>query len=236
MVFLFVVTIGVLSVFLLAEVIGFSIMSVALRTGGQGRWMTGFTAALVVLGKAQSLLVFAALLVLRIIALILPFALVGLLIAMWYLTEFDINYYLTFKPPEFWAAAILIGLLVLAMAAVLILRMSAWGLGLHLVLFANVAPKEAFAASAERVELSAALMFWFATGAIAAPWLASVLIDAFGPPALFAMIAVGHAILVVFGLARMRRRDTPAERTPYIYAPRTTFMIGRLLGRSRDRR
>ena len=92
-----------------------------------------------------------------------------------------------------------------------------------------------FATSEERVELSAALMFWFATGAIAAPLAASYLMEAFGPPALFIMIAVGHAGLAVFGLARMRSRSSPAKRTPYIYAPRTSFTIGRLLGRSRDK-
>ncbi len=93
-----------------------------------------------------------------------------------------------------------------------------------------------FASSDERIELSAALMFWYATGAIAAPYAASELIEAFGPPALFAMIAVGHAGLIAFGLLRMRARPTLSERTPYIYAPRTSFTIGRLLGRSRDKR
>ncbi|WP_299295625.1 MFS transporter [uncultured Tateyamaria sp.] len=93
-----------------------------------------------------------------------------------------------------------------------------------------------FADESERVELSAALMFYFALGAIAAPFTASALIDAYGPPALFAMIAVGHGILIVFGMARMRARKSPEQRTRYIYTPRTSFLIGRLTGRSRDRR
>lgn len=92
-----------------------------------------------------------------------------------------------------------------------------------------------FADTHERVELSAALMFWYAVGAIAAPLAASKLMEWYGPPALFTMIAVGHAILVVFGLARMRARPTAEERTPYIWSPRTSFVIGRLMGRSRDR-
>jgi len=91
-----------------------------------------------------------------------------------------------------------------------------------------------FADSSERVELSAALMFYFAVGAIAAPFTASALIDAYGPAALFAMISVGHGLLIVLGLARMRARNTPTERTRYVYAPRTSFVIGRLLGRSRE--
>ena len=91
-----------------------------------------------------------------------------------------------------------------------------------------------FAEPEERVELSAALMFFFALGAIAAPLLASRLMEAYGPPAMFIMIAVGHAVLVVFGLARMRVRPTVEERTPYVYAPRTSFTIGRLLRRTRN--
>ncbi|NNK78109.1 MAG: MFS transporter [Litoreibacter sp.] len=93
-----------------------------------------------------------------------------------------------------------------------------------------------FATSEERVELSAALMFFFAVGAIASPWIASELIANFGPAALFLLIAAGHVILVIFGLTRMRVRPTAKIRTPYIYAPRTSFTIGRLLGRQRDRK
>ncbi len=93
-----------------------------------------------------------------------------------------------------------------------------------------------FATSEERVELSAALMFFYAAGAIAAPWVTSVLIAGFGPQALFTFIASGHVILILFGLNRMRARNTPADRTPYVYAPRTSFQIGRLLRRQRDKR
>lgn len=90
-----------------------------------------------------------------------------------------------------------------------------------------------FASSEERVELSAALMFWFAVGAIFAPYAASVLIENFGPSALFAMISLGHGALVIFGLVRMRARPTATSRTAYVYAPRTSFIIGRLLRKDR---
>ena len=91
-----------------------------------------------------------------------------------------------------------------------------------------------FANSEQRVELSAALMFWYAFGAIASPLLASLLIERFGPSALFLMISTGHAALIAFGLLRMRARPVPGARTPYVYAPRTSFLIGKLLGRLRD--
>ncbi len=76
-----------------------------------------------------------------------------------------------------------------------------------------------FATRAQRVELSAALMFFYVLGAIAAPYGASLLIDAFGLPAMFAMIAVAHLVLVIFGLTRMRARPTRTSRTPYVYSP-----------------
>lgn len=91
-----------------------------------------------------------------------------------------------------------------------------------------------FAKPDERVELSAALMFFFALGAIAAPLVASGLIDAYGPPSFFALIAAGHALLILFGLLRMTARPGQPPRTRYIWTPRTSFLIGRLTGRSRD--
>ena len=93
-----------------------------------------------------------------------------------------------------------------------------------------------FADDSQRVELSAALMFFYALGAIAAPLLASYLIDWYGPGAMFAMIAVGHILLAGVGLLRMRVRATRPDRTPYVWSPRTSFTIGRLTGRSRRRR
>jgi MFS family permease len=91
-----------------------------------------------------------------------------------------------------------------------------------------------FADASERVELSAALMFFFALGAIAAPLAASWLIDLYGPPAMFVMIAAGHAVLVVFGVLRMRAGRTAKRRTRYIWAPRTSFLVGRLTMQSRE--
>lgn len=93
-----------------------------------------------------------------------------------------------------------------------------------------------FTAQEDRVELSAALMFYFALGAIAAPYVTSQLISAFGPSAMFWLISVAHLVLVLFGLTRMRARPAPQDRTRYIYAPRTSFVIGRLTGRQRDAR
>ncbi|KNG92621.1 MFS transporter [Pseudaestuariivita atlantica] len=92
-----------------------------------------------------------------------------------------------------------------------------------------------FAASDERVELSAALLFYYALGAIAAPLGASWLMQVQGPGALFALIAAGHVVLVIFGLARMRVRPADAK-TRYVWTPRTSFTIGGLTRRDREKK
>jgi MFS family permease len=91
-----------------------------------------------------------------------------------------------------------------------------------------------FAQQTERVELSAALLFLYAVGAIASPVIAATLIALQGPAAMFAFIALAHVALVVFGLMRMRARPSPRERTAYTYVPRTSYLIGRLLKRGQD--
>ncbi|MEO0664747.1 MAG: MFS transporter [Pseudomonadota bacterium] len=92
-----------------------------------------------------------------------------------------------------------------------------------------------FTSDDERAELSAALLFYFAVGAIVSPVAVSALIDAYGPASFFGFIAAGHAALVLYGLVRMRRRPSATDRTSYIYAPRTSFLVGRLLGRERKK-
>ena len=84
----------------------------------------------------------------------------------------------------------------------------------------------------ERVELSAALMFFYALGAIVAPLLTSILITLYGPGALFTFIAAAHLGLVIFGLIRMRRRASATTRAPYVWVPRTSFLVGRIFRRN----
>jgi len=81
------------------------------------------------------------------------------------------------------------------------------------------------------VELNASLMFCYGIGAIFSPFIASVLIQNYGPSALFSYISVAHIGLVIFGLLRMRARPTVADKTGYRYTPRTTFTVSKLLHR-----
>jgi MFS family permease len=83
----------------------------------------------------------------------------------------------------------------------------------------------------QRIELSAALMFFYALGAIVAPLVTSGLIAAYGPGALFWFIALAHAGLLIYGLVRMRRRGPAETRAPYVWVPRTSFLVGRIFRR-----
>jgi glycerophosphoryl diester phosphodiesterase len=97
--------------------------------------------------RAHSIFGFAVRLVLRVLLLTLPFLAVSAAIAWFLLTDYDINYYLTEQPNQFWIAAVIIGLLLLVMLSILVSRLVAWSMALPLVLFAGVEPKHAFAES-----------------------------------------------------------------------------------------
>jgi len=90
-----------------------------------------------------------------------------------------------------------------------------------------------FAEPHEMVELNASLMFLYGIGAILSPLIASVLIEYFGPSALFTFIALAHVFLVIFGLYRMLVREPRQQKTPYEYVPRTSFTISKLIRRGK---
>ncbi|SDX15513.1 glycerophosphoryl diester phosphodiesterase [Ruegeria halocynthiae] len=148
----FIAAVAVLSLFLLAEVFVFSVMAGSLRMGESDPWRAGSASIRLILGRLPALFGFAVRFILRVLLLALPFVAVAGVIAWWTLTEYDINYYLTFHPPSFWVAVVLIGFVVLCLAWALIRRLSAWALALHLVLFEDCKPAEAFLISTNRME------------------------------------------------------------------------------------
>lgn len=163
----FVAAVVVIALFLLIEVLGFAVMA-ALWRADRGDRLTRARAALVaVLRRTRPLIAFAVLFVLRILAIALPFVLLGLGVAWLLLSDYDINYYLTEMPPQAWIAGALIGGLGLVLAIVLLLTLTGWALSLHLVLFEDLSPRRAFAASAarmagQRVRLQRDIVIWLA--------------------------------------------------------------------------
>jgi glycerophosphoryl diester phosphodiesterase len=97
--------------------------------------------------RAHRIFVFAVRLVVRVLLLTLPFVAASGAIAWFLLSTYDINYYLAEQPAEFWIAAVMIGLLLLAMLLILVSKLLAWSMALPLVLFAGIAPAKSFARS-----------------------------------------------------------------------------------------
>lgn len=101
-----------------------------------------FTAA-----KVNRMFIFTLRLVVRVLLLTLPFLAVAAVIAFYLITDYDINYYLTEKPSEFWTAFILIGIILITMTVILVRKLLGWSLALPLVLFTDILPEKSFSES-----------------------------------------------------------------------------------------
>ena len=99
-----------------------------------------------------------ALLVLRLAANIVARLLVGLLpfvaavgVVYWtLLRHYDINFYLSRRPPEFWTAVSIGAVIVAALAVILLWTIARWAMALPLVVFEGVSPRRALAKSSSR--------------------------------------------------------------------------------------
>ena len=130
-------------------IVGFEQASLMTMGAGhaQGLHIGTLTALRFTALRAYSIFVFAVRLVVRVLLLTLPFVAASGAIAWFLLSTYDINYYLAEQPAEFWIAAVMIGLLLLAMLLILVSKLLAWSMALPLVLFAGIAPAKSFARS-----------------------------------------------------------------------------------------
>lgn len=130
-------------------IIGFEQASLMTMGAGhaQGSHIGTYAALRFTALRAYSIFVFAIRLVVRVLLLTLPFVAASGAIAWFLLSTYDINYYLAEQPAEFWIAAVMIGLLLLAMLLILVSKLLAWSMALPLVLFAGIAPAKSFARS-----------------------------------------------------------------------------------------
>ncbi len=84
------------------------------------------------------------------------------------LSEFDINFYLTKKPPVFFVALGLGATIVIAMTVALLRLFTGWAFALPIVLFENVSPGKALKLSRERASgQRVKLLFWIVTWLLA---------------------------------------------------------------------
>ncbi len=137
---------AVLCVFVLEQAM---LMTICLATE-QGKQVAPRQALLFVVSKGGRLLHLTSRVVARLGLLVLPFLLIGGAIFWLLLTEHDINFYLTRKPPVFWIAGLLIGGLLLGLAALLIQRLAGWIFASPLLVFEGYAPVAAMKESEQR--------------------------------------------------------------------------------------
>ena len=90
---------------------------------------------------------FTTSLVVRVLALVLPFMALSAGLAWFLISDYDINYYLLEKPAEFWVAVAGIGLVLVAMLVMLVHKLFGWLLALPLVLFGSVKTAKSFGES-----------------------------------------------------------------------------------------
>jgi len=102
------------------------------------------------LTRAVPVLRLTANMVVRLLAGLLPFLLVAGIGYLTLLRDHDINFYLATRPPAFWVAAVLGVVLIVSLAVLLVRTVARWALALPLVLFENVAPRQALGESARR--------------------------------------------------------------------------------------
>ena len=102
--------------------------------------------------KAQAVLRLVGHMVVRLFIGLIPFVILLGLDYFALLRHYDINFYLTEKPPALWAAAAIAGVVVIALIALLVRTALRWSLALPMVLYEGVHPARAIGASAKRVK------------------------------------------------------------------------------------
>ena len=128
--------------------------------------------------------------VLRLLLLSVPFlaAVGGVYLLM--LGKHDINYYLALKPPEFWRAVALAGLILLVWAVVLFRQFAAWLFALPMVLFDGCGGKDALRSSRD----STAGKHWQIAGLLAG-WILAIFL--LGTLASYLVGRIGWALSLV---------------------------------------
>ena len=163
----FVLMIAVVSLILITVVLNFTVLTIGLHYTQRDNASTLIHALRLMVSKWRQVTLYAALLVMRCLLIVAPFALIGLYYASRQLGEYDINYYLSNHPPEFIRAVAVGAVLVLIILLILLNRMVAWSVSLHFVLFRDVPAWKSFSASAQRMSgqkktLLMTVVIWFA--------------------------------------------------------------------------
>lgn len=106
---------------------------------------------LFVVSRAAGIFRITAEMVVRLLLIATPFTAVAGILYVMLLTDHDINFYLTEKPPVFLFAVSLGGIILTVLAAIVIHRIVGWSVAIQLHLFEEIAPRECLKVSRDRV-------------------------------------------------------------------------------------
>jgi glycerophosphoryl diester phosphodiesterase len=121
-----------------------------------------------------------------------PFAAAGGVAYLSLLGEFDINFYLTERPPAFWTAVAVVGALGLGLALALVPRLAGWAFALPILLFEDAGPSAALSESRSRAAGHRWTVIW-----LFAVWLLATSLA--GAVAFAAVGGLGRLIVPVIG-------------------------------------
>lgn len=140
------------SLILVAAVIDVAVMTAVLRSQASGPGASLKSALGFLVQALPRLIRFAVSFLVRVLAIALPFLAIGAGAAALLLREFDINYYLAFRPPAFTTVLVIGGASAAVLAGILLERLTAWAIALHLSVFDLAAPQDAFARSRQNMQ------------------------------------------------------------------------------------
>jgi glycerophosphoryl diester phosphodiesterase len=135
------------------------------------RRVTWLDAGRYTLRYARELVRLAGDVIVRVLAIAAPFVAGIGGVYLLFLRKYDINFYLTDKPPEFWKAVALAGLLLAILGIIVLRKFAGWILGLPLILFEGTRGRLALRRSGEATagnewRIALAIAVWLVGNAV----------------------------------------------------------------------
>ena len=180
----------------------------------EDRRVTWLDAVIYAYRRAVALVHLAGAAVVRLLLISAPFLAAGGGIYWLLVRTYDINYYLTRKPPAFTAAVIVAGLLLAVFALIVASKIAAWLLALPMVLFEGKGGPQALKTSAQSIgahrrKLTLWLLCWLAITALLSAavtafvgWLGGLTVSHDGSNITVLLIGLS-VVIIVTGLANL---------------------------------
>lgn len=137
----------------------------------RGRPINAFSVLKFIYENSMQIVRMTSRMVARLLLVCAPFIAVAGAIFLIFLTKYDINFYLTEKPPVFVVCVGAIGFILFAMLSVVIRKLCRWAMALPCLLFEGMSPEQSLRVSRERMAGNKILLLkwigsWFAVNVL----------------------------------------------------------------------